>query len=112
LPPYDDLDCPSHNRRHRGRKRKRGSDYPIFTWERGDGTPATAKIHFNDGTAPDPYPSPGGTFPFTETNSQVHRYSSAGRFDLRLTVRDDDGRIDNDFHDDSVNQMDMIVQHR
>jgi len=45
----------------------------------------------NSGTGPEPYPGPGGTFPFTATDSQVHRYSSAGRFDLKLVVRDDDG---------------------
>ena len=32
-----------------------------------------------------------GTFPFTATGSLVHYYSSAGMFDLRLTVTDDDG---------------------
>jgi len=55
------------------------------------GTPATATTYFNDGIGPDPYPSPGGTFPFTATDTQVHRYSLAGRFDIKLTVSDDDG---------------------
>jgi hypothetical protein len=68
-----------------------GSDDLTFTWDWGDGTPATATTYFSDGTAPDPYPSPGGTFPFTAMDSQVHRYSSTGRYDLKLTVRDDDG---------------------
>jgi hypothetical protein len=69
----------------------RGSDDLRFGRDWGDGTPATAAIYFNDGIGPDPYPSPGGIFPFTTTDSQVHRYSSTGRYDLKLTVRDDDG---------------------
>jgi len=68
-----------------------GSDDLTFTWDWGDGTPATATTHFNDATAPDPYPSPCGTFPFTATDSEAHAYQTAGIFELKLTVRDDDG---------------------
>ncbi len=44
-----------------------GSDDITFTWDWGDGTSATAKTYFNDGAGPDPYPSHGGTSPFTAT---------------------------------------------
>jgi len=68
-----------------------GSDDLTVTWEWGEGTPATARAYFNDGTAPDPYPSPGGTFPFTATDEAKHIYLTAGTYGLGLTVRDDDG---------------------
>ncbi len=59
----------------------------------GDGTPPTAKTYYNDGTGPDPYPSPGGTFPFTATDERIHSYVTAGMYDLELRVTDDDGGI-------------------
>jgi len=68
-----------------------GSDDLTFTWDWGDGTPATAKTYYNDGIGPDPYPSPGGTFPFTATDSEAHAYPTAGMYELKLIVRDDDG---------------------
>ena len=68
-----------------------GSDDLTFTWEWGDGSPATVRIYFNDGIAPDPYSSPGGIFPFTATDSETHAYTMAGAYDLRLIVNDDDG---------------------
>ena len=33
----------------------------------------------------------GGTFPFTATDEETHVYSLARRYDLKVTVRDDDG---------------------
>jgi len=70
-----------------------GSDDLTLIWDWGDGTPATATIYHNDGTGPDPYPSPGGTFPFTTADSQLHAYAVAGTYELKLTVRDDDGGL-------------------
>jgi len=69
---------------------KRDSIFPRV-W--GDGTPATATIYYNDGIGPDPYPSPGGTFPFTAADSAQHVFSMAGDYSVRLTARDDDGGI-------------------
>jgi len=68
-----------------------GSDDLTFTWEWGDGSPATAKTYCNDGIGPDPYPSPGGTFPFAASDSEIHAYQTAGMYELKLIVRDDDG---------------------
>ncbi len=68
-----------------------GSDDLTFTWEWGDGSPATARTYYNDGAEPDPYPSPGGTFPFTATDEQTHAYAMAGTYDLKVRVTDDDG---------------------
>jgi len=68
-----------------------GSDDLTFTWEWGDGSPATAKTYYNDGIGPDPYPSPGGTFPFAASDSEIHAYQAAGMYELKLIVRDDDG---------------------
>ncbi len=68
-----------------------GSDDLTFTWEWGDGTPATATTYFNDGSGPDPYPSPYGTFPFTATDRCTHSYTMAGTYTVRLRVSDDDG---------------------
>lgn len=68
-----------------------GSDDLTFRWEWGDGSTATATTYFNDGAGPDPYPSPGGIFLFTATDSETHVCAMAGKYDLMLTVRDDDG---------------------
>ena len=56
----------------------------------GDGTPATAVTHLNDGVGPDPYPSPDVN-PITATDMSSHAFSSAGTFSVTLTVFDDDG---------------------
>ena len=52
---------------------------------------ATATIYYNNGVSPDPHPSPGGTFPFTATDTWTHAYMVAGTYILILRVSDDDG---------------------
>ena len=42
-----------------------GSDDLTFTWDWGDGTPTESTTYYNDGVGSDPYPSPGGTYPFS-----------------------------------------------
>jgi hypothetical protein len=70
-----------------------GSDDLTFTWSWGDGTPDVIKIHYNDGIAPDPYPSPWGTFPFIANETEQHIYINKGVYLLNITVEDDDGGV-------------------
>ncbi len=46
--------------------------------------------YYNDGVGPDPYPRPGGTFPFTASDLQIHAITAAWTH-VTLTVIDDDG---------------------
>jgi hypothetical protein len=69
-----------------------GSDDLIFRWLWSLG-PTFVNTHFNDGVGPDPYPSPGGNFPFTAVDVSSHIYGDDGNFTVELTVIDDDGAI-------------------
>jgi len=40
--------------------------------------------------------SAGGISPFTAADSETHAYLMAGTYELRLTVRDDDGGMTDD----------------
>ncbi len=66
-----------------------GSDDLTFTWSWGDGTSDTTAIYYNDGSGPDPYPSPEIN-PMDVTNSQLHSYQDDGTYYVTLTVEDDD----------------------
>ena len=68
-----------------------GSDDLTFAWDWGDGSPATVTTYYNDGIGSDPYPSPGGVFPFTATDSQTHPITAGGTRMVTLTVNDGDG---------------------
>jgi PKD repeat protein len=68
-----------------------GSDDLTFTWDWGDGSPLTVTTYYNNGTGPDPYPSPNGTFPFFVRDVAKHSYVSSGTYTVTLTVADDDG---------------------
>jgi hypothetical protein len=68
-----------------------GSDDLTFTWDWGDGTSDNITTYFNDGISSDPYPSPDGTFPFSENDHVQHVYTNPGEYNLILTVVDDDG---------------------
>ncbi len=57
----------------------------------GDGTPATATTYYNDGAGPDPYPSPGRSFPFTATDSRLYVYGMAGTHFVMMMLFDDGG---------------------
>jgi PKD repeat protein len=67
-----------------------GSDDLTFTWEFEMG-PTLTNMHYNDGTGPDPYPSPWGTFPFSATDMVSHMFGDDGVYSVTLTVEDDDG---------------------
>ncbi len=66
-----------------------GSDDLTFTWSTGD-----VNTYFNDGIGPDPFPSPGGTFPFAASDSIAAVYASPGVELLAVTLSDDDGGDD------------------
>lgn len=68
-----------------------GSDDLTFTWTVGD-----ENTYYNDGLAPDPAPSPFGTFPFHASDSIDAVYAQPGVETLTMTVTDDDGGSDSD----------------
>ncbi|HEV8594024.1 MAG TPA: PKD domain-containing protein [Thermoplasmata archaeon] len=70
-----------------------GSDDLTFAWDFGDLTVVESVVVYNDGAAPDPSRSPGGTFPFTATVSVAHAFPGPGTYVITLTVTDDDGGI-------------------
>jgi hypothetical protein len=67
-----------------------GSDDLTFTWDWDDSTPDTVTTYYNDGMSPDPYPSPGGTFPISQHDEQGHIFTASGNYNVQLTVTDDD----------------------
>ncbi len=67
-----------------------GSDDLILTWSWGDGTDDASTVYYNDGSGPDPFPSPEIN-PMTILDIVQHSYSVAGKYSVSLTVSDDDG---------------------
>ncbi len=67
-----------------------GSDDLTFTWDWEHG-PTVSKTYYNDGIGPDQPKSPGGTFPFTATDSSTHTYGDDCLCNVTLRVEDDDG---------------------
>ena len=67
-----------------------GSDDLTFLWDFGDGSATATSTTFNDGAGPDPFPSPGGTFPVAASSRVSHSYSP-GDYLVRLRASDDDG---------------------
>jgi hypothetical protein len=71
-----------------------GSDDLTFTWDWDDGTPDDQTIYYNDGSGPDPYPSPEGNYPFSAFDTKGHIFWAGGTYDVELQVLDDDGGVD------------------
>jgi len=67
-----------------------GSDDLTFAWTWGDGS-SDSNTYYNNGVGPDPPNSPGGTHPFTATDTGTHPYGDNGIYTATLTVKDDDG---------------------
>ena len=67
-----------------------GSDDLTFTWTWTHG-PTETTTYFNDGAAPDPDRSPGGTFPFAATDTSSRTYGDDCACTVQLRVEDDDG---------------------
>lgn len=70
-----------------------GSDDLEFSWNWGDGTPDDVATYWNDGVAADPRPSPESA-PITVSDAQEHVFAGAGDYPITLTLRDDDGGVD------------------
>jgi len=67
-----------------------GSDDLTFAWSFELG-PVASQTYYNDGTGPDPYPSPGPVYPFTASDGATNTYGDNGDYAVSLTVTDDDG---------------------
>lgn len=67
-----------------------GSDDLTFEWF-FDSMTGPMSIYFNDGYGPDPYPSAGGTFPFSTTDIAFLTFDVPGWHTVTVTVSDDDG---------------------
>jgi hypothetical protein len=72
-----------------------GSDDLTFDWDFGFTGSAVSTVYFNDTGNPsgsaDPFPSPGGTFPFAATDSASVTFSAPGLYTVRVDLTDDDG---------------------
>lgn len=87
-----------------------GSDDLEFTFNWGDGSPATVLTHLNDGVSSDPYPSPDGVYPFTAEDTVTHTYTLAGEYTLALTVLDDDGLSATVYQTVTVNGLSPVAE--
>jgi Mg-chelatase subunit ChlD len=86
-----------------------GSDDLTFTWDFEHG-PTITNTYYNDGSGPDPYPSPGGNYPFSATDLVSHTYGDNGVFLVTLTVEDDDGGSTTYVTNITVNNVNPIIE--
>lgn len=66
-----------------------GSDDLTFAWSSG-----ATNIYYNDGVGPDPFPSPGGVFPFSASDSAGVTFTGPGVHAITVDVADDDSGAD------------------
>jgi hypothetical protein len=69
-----------------------GSDDITFTWNWDDGTGDNVTIYYNNGSIPDPYPSPAIN-PMDISDMVNHTFSDYGVYEVTFKVEDDDGGI-------------------
>jgi PKD repeat protein len=67
-----------------------GSDDLKLSWNFEFG-PIIDSTSYNDGISTDPYPSPGGSYPFSILETVTHTYGDNHIYFLALKVTDDDG---------------------
>ncbi len=67
-----------------------GSDDLTFEWDFGFLGSDVSNTYFNDGTGPDPFPSPDGNFPFLASDTASVNYTDGGIYTITVTVIDDD----------------------
>jgi hypothetical protein len=70
-----------------------GSDDLTFEWDFGDASPLVTGTYYNNGSGPDPYPSPDGIYPYLAQNTVSHVYGDDYDYPLTITVSDDDGGV-------------------
>jgi hypothetical protein len=63
-----------------------GSDDLTFNWSFGPET-----TYFNNGVSPDPFPSPGGIFPFAASDLATAVFATPGVHIIEVIASDDDG---------------------
>ncbi|MFQ6127711.1 MAG: OmpL47-type beta-barrel domain-containing protein [Thermoplasmata archaeon] len=95
-PPSADISCPSKvsigsDFQCSSASSDPGSDDIIFDWYWDDVSPHFLNTYYNNGVSPDPYPSPGPTYPFSVEDVVIHRYYSIDNFTVLLNITDDDG---------------------
>jgi serine protease len=72
-----------------GRSTDPGSDDLILTWNWADGTPNTVTTYFNNGSSPDPFPSPS-IHPRDVTDTHSHTFGDACAYQIAFSAADDD----------------------
>jgi hypothetical protein len=65
-----------------------------FDWTFAPDPTTLSTTYYNNGVGPDPYPSPGGTFPFSASDTASVNFAAPGVYTITVTVTDDDGGFD------------------
>lgn len=68
-----------------------GSDDLTFDWTFAPSATTMTHLRYNDGSGADPYPSPGGTYPFATTDTATPTFDAPGTYVVEVETTDDDG---------------------